>query len=450
MGDRFNSFYHDEMHPFVKAMVGFLSGSGARARRPGFAPEMLYSKANQEYQSDIDELQKVALDLLKERRENPSTKKDLLNAMINGKDPKTGEKLSEEAIVRNMITFLIAGESSRQRSQTRELIKLIGHETTSGLLSFLMYELLNNPEAYSAAQKEVDEVVGKEKLTMEHLSKLPYITACLRETLRLHPTAPGFALTAKSDQVLGGKYPVKKGEVCLAVLPLIHRDPKVYGDDSEDFKPERMLDESFNKLPPHSWKPFGNGMRACIGRPFAWQEALLCMATLLQTFRFTKSDPSYTLRIKTTLTIKPDNFHMRAELRDPDMIEELIGSLGGNQAKDSDKTKQRGDVEADPNADPLHILYGSNTGTCEALAQSLSSTASRHGYKAKVATLDSAASGLSKDDPVVIITASYEGQPPDNAGHFCTWLDKVDKVDGTKYAVFGVGNSKSEFFRRPF
>ncbi|KAH0341842.1 putative P450 monooxygenase, partial [Aureobasidium melanogenum] len=425
MGDRFNSFYHDEMHPFVKAMVGFLSGSGSRARRPGFAPEMLYSKANQEYQNDIDELQKVALDLLKERRENPSTKKDLLNAMINGKDPKTGEKLSEEAIVRNMITFLIAG-----------------HETTSGLLSFLMYELLNNPEAYSAAQKEVDEVVGKEKLTMEHLSKLPYITACLRETLRLHPTAPGFALTAKSDQVLGGKYPVKKGEVCLAVLPLIHRDPKVYGDDSEDFKPERMLDESFNKLPPHSWKPFGNGMRACIGRPFAWQEALLCMATLLQTFRFTKSDPSYTLRIKTTLTIKPDNFHMRAELRDPDMIEELIGSLGGNQAKDSDKTKQRGDVEADPNADPIHILYGSNTGTCEALAQSLSSTASRHGYKAKVATLDSAASGLSKDDPVVIITASYEGQPPDNAGHFCTWLDKVDKVDGTKYAVFGVGNKE--------
>jgi len=89
---------------------------------------------------------------------------------------------------------------------------------------------------------------------LDLLSKLPYINACLRETLRLHPTAPGFALTAKEDQVLGGRYRVKKGDVCVAVLPLIHRDAAVYGEDAEAFKPERMLDEPFGKLPPHSWK----------------------------------------------------------------------------------------------------------------------------------------------------------------------------------------------------
>ncbi|KAI5235172.1 putative P450 monooxygenase [Aureobasidium subglaciale] len=409
MGDRFNSFYHDDMHPFVKAMVGFLSGSGARARRPAFVPDMLYSKANQQYQDDIAELQTVAKELLNERRQHPTDKKDLLNAMI----PR---------------------------------LEKGGHETTSGMLSFLFYELLSNPEAYSAAQKEVDDVIGKQKITLELLAKLPYLNACLRETLRLHPTAPGFALAAKGDQVLGGKYKIKSGEVCVALLTLIQRDTAVYGEDAEAFKPERMLDEPFGKLPPHAWKPFGNGMRACIGRPFAWQEALLCVSTLLQAFRFSLADPSYSLQIKSTLTIKPDKFFMKAELRDPDMIEELIGSIGGSslQGRKAKKDRHQDNVEADPNADPLHILYGSNTGTCEALAQSLSSTATRHGYKPKVATLDSMATGLPKNDPVVVITASYEGQPPDNAAHFCNWLEKADKsdLDGVKFSVFGVGNKE--------
>lgn len=185
-------------------------------------------------------------------------------------------------------------------------------------------------------------------------------------------------------------------------------------------------------------------MRACIGRPFAWQEALLCVATLLQTFRFRLADPSYTLQIKTTLTIKPDNFHMKAELRDPDMIDELVGGIGASSTTGHKKQhKQHDTAEADPNAAPLLVLYGSNTGTCEALAQSLSSSAARHGYKAKVATMDSLAYGMPKDIPAVIITASYEGQPPDNASHFCNWLEKADRkeLEGVRYSVFGVGNS---------
>jgi cytochrome P450/NADPH-cytochrome P450 reductase len=69
-----------------------------------------------------------------------------------------------------------------------------------------------------------------------------------------------------------------------------------------------MLDEAFhrrNKAFPNGWKPFDNGIRACIGRAFAWQHALLVMVLLLQSFDFSMYDPSYQLRIKQTLTIKP-------------------------------------------------------------------------------------------------------------------------------------------------
>lgn len=99
------------------------------------------------------------------------------------------------------------------------------------------------------------------------MSKLPYIEACLRETLRLTPTAPAITLQALPDpaggkvSLAGGKYEIMPGKAIVCLLAKIHRDPAVWGDDAESFKPERMLDEPFSKLPSNSWKPFGNGSR---------------------------------------------------------------------------------------------------------------------------------------------------------------------------------------------
>ena len=117
-----------------------------------------------------------------------------------------------------------------------------------------------NPQTLQQAQKEVDEVLGSGPIKVEHLSKLPYITACLRETLRLTPTIPGTTVgplpDTKEDPVIigGGKYLVKPGSRLTMVLSKVHKDPKVYGDDADKFRPERMLDEHFNKLPKNAWK----------------------------------------------------------------------------------------------------------------------------------------------------------------------------------------------------
>ena len=121
--------------------------------------------------------------------------------------------------------------------------------------------LLKNPSAYAKVQKEVDEVIGKGPVTFEHMSKVPYITACLRETLRLYPVATGFSVRPLAENpheypVFMGKdrYEIQYGEPIRVVMYKIHRDPAVWGEDAEEFKPERMLDENFNKLPPNSWK----------------------------------------------------------------------------------------------------------------------------------------------------------------------------------------------------
>lgn len=108
MGTRFNSFYHDEMHPFVEAMVGLLQGSGDRTRRPALLNNLPTSE-NTKYWNDITYLRELSQELVNARKQNPEDKKDLLNALILGRDPQTGQGLSDDTIIDNMITFLIAG-----------------------------------------------------------------------------------------------------------------------------------------------------------------------------------------------------------------------------------------------------------------------------------------------------------------------------------------------------
>jgi cytochrome P450/NADPH-cytochrome P450 reductase len=155
MDFRFNSYYHDELHPFIQAMGDFLVESGARSRRPALLASILYRQANQKYEEDIQVLRETAQGVLDARKKHPATRKDLVSAMLDGVDSKTGQKLSDSSIIDNLITFLIAG-----------------HETTSGLLSFAFYLLIKHPKAYQKAQSEVDNVVGKGPITAEHIKKV--------------------------------------------------------------------------------------------------------------------------------------------------------------------------------------------------------------------------------------------------------------------------------------
>lgn len=431
MDFRFNSYYHEEMHPFIKAMGDFLTECSRRSKRPSFAPNFLYRAANEKFYNDIAIMRQTADEVVEARKKNPTDRKDLLNAMLNGADPKTGEKLSDANITDQLITFLIAG-----------------HETTSGMMSFAFYYLLKNPSAYRKVQQEVDEVIGRGKVTVDHVTKLPYLAAVLRETLRISSTIPGFTVEPYEDTLLAGKYFVRKGEPITALLARAHLDPVVYGEDAREFRPERMSDDSFaqlNKEFPNCWKPFGNGKRGCIGRPFAWQEAMLALAMLFQNFNFTLDDPNYNLQIQETMTIKPKDFYMKASLRHGMTPTELEQHLAGKLSSEhyhamSRKTSSNISASA---GKPLAVFYGSNSGTCEALAQRIAADAPRHGFRAStVAPLDDANQKIPKDRPVVIVTASYEGQPPSNAALFLAWMEslKGKEMENVSYAVFGCGH----------
>ena len=410
---RFNSFYHKTMHRFVEAMVNALVESGRRVQRLPLQSTLMIA-TNRRYNEDVTYMHELCDEIVKDRREHPNDVNDLLNRMIHGKDPETGYQLSDENIRYQMVTFLIAG-----------------HETTSGLLSFATYYLLKNPRCLQKAQAEVDQFGD---ITVDTLSKFKYIDAVLKETLRLQPTAPLFGLGSKDDQVtLPGGYSVRKDDLILLLLPQLHRDPKVW-EQPEEFLPERMLNGGFESLPPNAWKPFGNGQRACIGRPFAWQESLLAMALVLKHFQIEMVDPSYDLRIKETLTIKPEGLKIRVRPRQKLSI--VLPPNSKPTAKVPETSKPSTNTD---DLQRMSILFGSNSGSCESFASTLASEAPLFGYNATVSTLDSAVESLPNDRPVIIITASYEGRPCENAKQFVAYLESKPKLD-VQYAVFGAGH----------
>jgi unspecific monooxygenase len=218
--------------------------------------------------------------------------------MLETSHPRTGERLSAENVRKQVITFLVAG-----------------HETTSGALSFALYYLARHPEIAARARAEIDRVWGDTpEPGYDQVAKLRYLRRVLDETLRLWPTAPAYAREATQDTVLAGEHPMLRGAWALVLLPLLHRDPEVWGEDAERFDPDRFDAKAVRARAPHTFKPFGTGARACIGRQFALHEATLVLGLLLRRYDL-RADPDYRLQVTERLTVMPEGLRLGLERR---------------------------------------------------------------------------------------------------------------------------------------
>lgn len=427
---RFNSFYRETPHPYVAAMVrGLERGQNAARELP--IQKQLDFRAREEAHQDVTLMLGIIEKIIAERRAEGGSKphNDLLESMLNGVDKETGLQLDDTNIRAQCNTFLVAG-----------------HETTSGLLSFALYELLKHPESMPRAYEEVDRVLGSDLSVMPTYAQthhLPYISQILNETLRLWPTAPAFSRKPFEETVIGGKYQLAQGESVTILIPSLHRDRSVWGENAEEFDPDHFAPEKESHLPPNAFKPFGTGIRACIGRQFALQEATLVLAMLLQRFEFIDIG-NYQLQTRQTLTIKPADFHIRVKAREGRSPAVLPMAVAVAAPQPTAPPAAQTAPAVDGNAVPLLVLYGSNLGTAEYLARNIANDGANQGFAVTVGTLDEYANKLPKEGGVVIVTASYNGMPPDNAAKFCAWLQDPglapDALAGVEYTVFGCGN----------
>jgi len=182
---------------------------------------------------------------------------------------------------------------------------LAGHDTASITISWVFYWLTRTPHALRAVREELDGLLGKardpEAIRAKLLSpdgpelirKMPYISAVIKEALRLHPPAA----TARSVKQ-GSGFQVRApdgNDYCLddTIIynceGLIQRDPGVYGESAYYFKPERWLDSaSDSSIPAGAWRPFERGPRGCIGQDFAMIEIRIIIAVIVRRYDFIK------------------------------------------------------------------------------------------------------------------------------------------------------------------
>lgn len=183
---RFNSFYREGQHPFIESMVRGLSEAMRQTKRFPLQDKLMVQTKRQ-FDSDVESMFSLVDRIIADRKQaGGESGNDLLSLMLHAKDPETGEKLDDENIRYQIITFLIAG-----------------HETTSGLLSFAIYLLLKHPDKLKKAYEEADRVLTDPVPSYKQVQQLKYIRMILNESIRLWPTAPAFSLYAKDETVIG-------------------------------------------------------------------------------------------------------------------------------------------------------------------------------------------------------------------------------------------------------
>ncbi|KAM5346779.1 hypothetical protein ACJ41O_009784 [Fusarium nematophilum] len=182
---------------------------------------------------------------------------------------------------------MLASGASQEYVRDQLLAMILGgRDTSASTMSSLFWELARRPEVVEKMRAEIAGLNG-EKLTWENLKELKYLNMVLKEALRLWAPVATNSRTAKEDTVLpkgggpDGQSPlfVPKGTACRWSLYSLHRRKDIFGDDAEEFKPER-----WEKLRT-TWEylPFGGGPRICIGQQFALTQMSYLITRLLQT-----------------------------------------------------------------------------------------------------------------------------------------------------------------------
>nr|QRV61378.1 F3'H [Litchi chinensis] len=205
---------------------------------------------------------------------------DMLTTLISLMDnaDADGEKLTETEIKALLLNMFTAGT-----------------DTTSSTVEWAIAELIRHPKILAQAQKELDSVVGPNRLVTDmDLPHLTYFHAVIKETFRLHPSTPLSLPRMASESCEINGYHIPKGSTLLVNVWAIARDPNEWAEPLE-FRPERFLPggEKPNvdvKGNDFEVIPFGAGRRICAGMSLGLRMVQLLTATLIHAFNWELPD----------------------------------------------------------------------------------------------------------------------------------------------------------------
>ncbi|KAJ2662116.1 hypothetical protein IWW48_002012 [Coemansia sp. RSA 1200] len=208
---------------------------------------------------------------------NNTSHADILQRLVNARDPFTGEGIDIESLADEVLLLLITGT-----------------DTTSNTLSWTVLYLLYHPDVYERLKMEVRSAFTNRDATIRYdqaRARLPYLAAVIYESMRLHTIVSGYLPRRVPDAgayIMDGKYFMPRGsEVCIS-LYACHRNETTWPDPNK-FDPDRFMGPDAEKR-MRDVLSFSSGVRICVGRTLALVELFTTLANLVNRYDFALTD----------------------------------------------------------------------------------------------------------------------------------------------------------------
>ncbi|KAG0271744.1 hypothetical protein BGZ95_000399 [Linnemannia exigua] len=269
-------------------------------------------KHNQDRVKTIQSIERIAHQIIREKRTQAAVSvkgdqaKDLISILIRASDESSdGYTLTDKDLVEQIKTFIGAG-----------------HETSSSAMAWMLHILSTHQDVQRKLRQEMLDHIGrptdkntKTILSYDSLHALPYLNVCIKELLRVIPPVPATTRVASQDDVILGYHIPKGTEIYLSPATL-HKLKSVWGEDAEEFKPERWMDPSSlteeqrrntrTVTPDMLWAylPFLTGPRNCIGSKLSLMEMKVMLYYLLINLEY-HPVPGFKFRKSSRITTRP-------------------------------------------------------------------------------------------------------------------------------------------------
>ena len=263
-------------------------------RQPFLVPYFHLTGKMKKHKNIALQTQQIILRVIQERKASGKKFGDLLDMLLEARYEDTNLGMTDKQILEESLILFLAG-----------------HETSANALTWTLYLLSQHPDAVFKLRTEIKEVLGDREAQFEDLSKLPYTTQVINESLRLYPPAwVTDRVALKDDEYNGLKIP--KGSMIVIYIYGTHRSEKNW-EQPEAFRPERFTKENIKSKPAFAFMPFGGGPRLCIGNNFAMMEMQLALVKMIRNFDF-QLDPNQKIDINPLITLRP-RFGMKMKVK---------------------------------------------------------------------------------------------------------------------------------------
>lgn len=225
------------------------------------------------YQQMFRRIDKVLGNIIEQHRgsaKDDDAVEDLVNVLLKHQEDGSENPLTDDNIKGLLLSIIVAGS-----------------DTSATVVEWAMSEMIRNPSILKKAQDEVRKVFDGDKgyVYEEKFHELEYLKLVIKETLRLHPPAPLLVPRVNTQTCVIDGYEIPAKTRVIINAWALGRDPKYWGDDADNFIPERFGDLGMDyKGNNYEFLPFGSGRRACPGISFGVSNVEFTLATLLYHF----------------------------------------------------------------------------------------------------------------------------------------------------------------------